>query len=256
MSGAVPPDSPPATRLRRPSWLDLRLVGGVLLVLVAVLVGGRVLASADQAVQVWAVQADLAAGTTLGAGDLRTVRVQLYDSAASYLAVAASPVGRTLLRALSAGDLLPRSALGETPAGSLVSIPVSPQHVPGSLRAGQRIDVYATAKPAAGAVAKTARVLAGVTVQQVRVPDAGVLSSTAQVAVVVRIDDSAAMSLVAAMRTADLDIAIAPPDRRGPVSTAALPVPVPPTPEQPDYASPEPIDSASASVSPSPRESR
>ena len=250
MSGSALPDSPAAARLHRPSWLDLRLVGGLLLVLVAVLVGARVLASADQSVQVWAVQADLAAGTTLAAGDLRSVRVQLYDSAASYLGAAASPVGRTLLRALSAGDLLPRSALGGAPGGSLVSIPVSPQHVPGSLRAGQRIDLYATAKPAAGAAAKTARVLAGVTVQQVRVPDAGVLSSTAQVAVVVRIDDNSAMAVVAAMRNADLDIAIAPADRRGPVSTGPVPVAVQPPPEQPDDTSAEPAARPTASEPP------
>jgi hypothetical protein len=242
-------ESPPVVRVRRPSWVNLRLAGGLLLVLVAVLVGARVLASADQSVQVWAVRADLAAGTTLRVDDIRAVRVQLYDSAASYLAASASPVGRTLLRGLSAGDLLPRSALGGQPGGSLVSISVSPQHVPGSLRAGQRIDLYATTKPTTGVSAKTVRVLAGVTVQQVRVPDAGVLSSTAQVAVVVRIDDNAAMAVVAAMRAADLDVAIAPDDRHAPVTTAPLPVvTAAPPPEQPDYSEPE-----SPSPSSSPR---
>ncbi|WP_163508873.1 SAF domain-containing protein [Fodinicola acaciae] len=236
-------ESPPASRFRRPSWLDPRLVVGVLLVLVSVLVGARVMASADQSVEVWAVSADLAAGTTLSAADLRTVRVQLYESAGGYLAATASPVGRTLLRPLSAGDLLPRGALGGSPAGSLVSIAVSPQHVPISLRAGQRIDLYATSKPVNGAAAKTVRVLAGVPVQQVRVPDAGVLSSTAQVAVVVRVDDTSAMTVVAAMRTADLDVAIAPSDRQGAVATG--PVPVAPTPEQPDYGPPEPTESPS-----------
>jgi hypothetical protein len=234
------PESPPASRFRRPSWLDPRLIVGVLLVLVSVLVGARVLASADQSVQVWAARADLAAGTTLGAADVRTVRVQLYESAGGYLAASASPVGRTLLRPLSAGDLLPRSALGGSPAGSLVSIAVSPQHVPTSLRVGQRIDVYATTKPTAAVAAKTVRVLAGVPVQQVRVPDAGVLSSTAQVAVVVRVDDASAMTVVTAMRTADLDIAIAPPDRLGSVATG----PVPAAPEQPDYGTPEPTESS------------
>ena len=37
-----PPVSPAPTRLRTPRWMDLRLATGVLLVLVAVLVGAKV----------------------------------------------------------------------------------------------------------------------------------------------------------------------------------------------------------------------
>src|SRR2546430_17020903 len=113
--GAQMPESPPASRFRRPSWLDLRLVSGMLLVLVSVLVGARVLASADQSVQVWAVRADLAAGTTLSAGDVLTVRGQLHDPAGSYPPASAPPPGRPVLRPPSPREPLPRTRPAGTP---------------------------------------------------------------------------------------------------------------------------------------------
>ena len=70
-----------ARRLRTPSWLDLRLVLGLVLVLVAVVVGARVVAGADKSTTVWGMAHDVAAGTKLTGGDLRQVRVRLYDDA-------------------------------------------------------------------------------------------------------------------------------------------------------------------------------
>lgn len=46
------PTSPAARRLASPRWLDGRLVLGVLLVLASVLVGARLLSSADRSQQV------------------------------------------------------------------------------------------------------------------------------------------------------------------------------------------------------------
>jgi hypothetical protein len=200
-----PPPSPRAARLRRPSWLDLRLVIGLLLVLVSVVLGARVVAAADRTTPVWAVRSDLAAGTTLGSGDLVVVRMRVSTGADRYLSAARSPAGLALTRDVGAGEVLPAAAVRPGAGGSMVSIPVSPQHVPTSIRVGQLIDVYATAKAPDGSV-RTDRVLTGVPVQEVRFPPRGVLSSTAEVALVVRVPPEAAVALVRALRSAEIDV--------------------------------------------------
>jgi hypothetical protein len=203
-TGPAPP-SPLAVRLRRPSWLDLRLVIGLLLVLVSVLVGARVVGAADRTTPVWAVRNDLAAGTALTPGDLAVVRMRVSAGADRYLAIVRSPAGLSLTRDVGAGELLPADAVRVRADGSLVSIPVSPRHVPPTVRPGRRIDVYATTKSPGGAL-RTERVLAGVPIQQVRFPPPGVLSATAEVALVVRVPPESAMVLVRALRSAEIDV--------------------------------------------------
>ncbi len=200
------PASPPVIRQRLPSWLDLRLVAGVLLVLISILVGARVVAAADETTRVWAIGADLAAGTVLTRDDLRPARVRLVDGADRYLPVGESPVGRTLTRDLGRGELVPRAALTAKPCGSEVSIPVTTQHVPASLRKGFRIDVFATDKKDQGAA--TTQVLHAVTVQAVLKPTSGFLSANAEWSIVVRVPEDAAGVVFQAVRTADIDIAI------------------------------------------------
>lgn len=202
------PASPPAVRQRRPSWLDVRLVAGVLLVLVSVLVGARVVAAADRSVRVWAVAGDLAVGTVLARDDLRPVRVRLLDNAGRYLTTDRSPVGRTLGRDLGSGELLPVGALRARPCGSELSIPVTTRHVPVSIRKGSRVDVFATPS-GAGAQRTTAQVLRGVTVQAVLRPASGFLSADAEWSITVRVAEGRAAAVVRAVRTSEIDVAVA-----------------------------------------------
>lgn len=194
------PASPPARRRRVPSWLDLRFVLGVVLVLASVAGGARLFATADRTVPVWAVTGDLASGTVLARVDLVAVRVRLPESGERYLAAnGPPPVGRSLSRDLGSGELLPRAALVGRACGSEVSIPVAALHVPGTVRRGARVDVFAT--PRAG---RTTRVLAAVTVQDVvRGSDLGGGS-----ALVVRVADGLAPATVRAVRTADIDVVV------------------------------------------------
>lgn len=200
--------SPAARRLRQPSWLDLRLVLGVLLVLLSVVFGARVLAAADTSTRVWAVTGDFADGTTLSADDVRPVRVRLFTDANRYLGTAASPAGRTLTRRLGAGELLPRAALTDVAPGRLVSLPVPPMHAPDSLRRGQRIDVFASTKAGGGGAARTQRILAGVPVQAVRSPRGGLSSGGSDYAVLIRVAPEEAAAVIAAVRTADIDVTV------------------------------------------------
>jgi hypothetical protein len=193
-----PPAGPTPRRVRPPRWLDLRLVLGVLLVLGSVLLGARVVTAADATVPVWAAAGDLAAGTELTADDLVPVAVRLDATARAYLSTGTRPEGRTLGRAVRAGELVPRSALERSADRVQLALPVQAGFVPPSLQRGQRVDVYAVADPAAGASrvadGSVALVIQEAPVQAVSGRSAGVLSSattTLQVVVSVAAADAA-----------------------------------------------------------------
>jgi SAF domain len=194
----VPVSAPTPRRVRPPRWLDLRLVLGVLLVLGSVLLGARVVSAADATVPVWAVTGDLAAGTELAVDDLVAVDVRLDDAAEAYLSTSTQPEGRTLARAVRAGELLPRTALEEPADLVQVALPVQAGYVPPSLTRGQLVDVYALADPAAGAVAdadgSVTVVVEQAPVQALSGRTDGVLSTpttTVQVVVAVPSDEAA-----------------------------------------------------------------
>ena len=189
--------APVPRRLRAPRWLDLRLVLGVLLVLGSVLLGARVVGAADAMVPVWAAQEDLAAGTVLTAEDLTVVDVRLEALAPGYRAASVRPEGRTLSRAVGAGELLPRAALAESTGLVQVALPVQAGWVPPGLQRGRLVDVYAVADPAAGAMGapdgSVGLVVGNAPVQSVSGSRDGVLSTpttSVQVVVSVPADDA------------------------------------------------------------------
>jgi hypothetical protein len=199
-----PAPAPAARRVRAPRWLDLRLVLGVLLVLGSVLLGARVVGAADATVPVWSVTGDLAAGTVLSADDLLAVDVRLDSAASGYLSTTVDPAGRTLARAVGAGELLPGAALEETTDLVQVALPAQAGWVPPGLRRGQLVDVYAVADPAAGAAGvadgSVGLVVAGAPVQSVTGRSEGVLSTpTTTVQVVVSVPSGSAPDLLASV---------------------------------------------------------
>lgn len=213
------------------------MILGIVLVLASVVLGARVVSAADSSVRVWAVNRDLAAGTTLAGDDLRPVRVRLFSDADRYVRATSPLAGRTLTRSLGAGELLPRAAVTSSPAGRLVSLPVPLLHAPDSLRRGQLIDVFATTKSTSGkGTSTTERVLSAVPVQAVRAPRSGLAGGGAEYAVLVRVPAEAVGRVVTAIRTAELDVVIV----TGPApSPGVAPSPDPQT-AAPDGASPAP----------------
>lgn len=206
---AAPPASAPPRRLRGPSWLDLRLVTGVLLVLGSVLVGARVISAADQSVQVWAATRDLSIGTTLRGEDVELVPVRLFESAPSYLSGATELAGQVVDRPVRAGELLPASALVEPSDRVSVALPVSSTAVPLELRRGQLVDVYATGQERQGGPAITRLVLAAAPVQAVDGQGQGALSSSGSLRqIVVSVPSADAGALLAAIAGRELALAI------------------------------------------------
>lgn len=219
-----PPGSPQASRLATPSWLDGRLVLGVLLVLVSIVVGARLLSSADASQRVWVATRDLAPGSTLADGDLRQGQVRLFDNGGRYLgAIGAKPVGYVLQRGVGADELLPRDSLTRPDAVGRplrdVSVPVAPGHLPDDLQSGQQVDVYVTPEGRAGSptpssptsssptpsgTAGTRLVLSRVSVT-LR-PRAGGLGATAATGVVLSVSEPDALALVAAVQAGGIDL--------------------------------------------------
>lgn len=238
-AGASAPASPRPRRLRGPSWLDLRLVGGVLLVLVSVLVGARIVSAADQSVSVWSAGRDLATGTTLRAEDVQAVPVRLFDSSTSYLRATADLTGQVLDRPVRAGELLPASALRQQSDRVSVALPVPSTAVPLDLRRGQLIDVYATGEDptdgSTGGSIQTRLVLAAAPVQAVDGGSQGALSgSTGMRQVVVSVSSGDAGRLLAAIAGRELAVAILddltePPGREAPTPAPGTPASTTPT---------------------------
>jgi hypothetical protein len=153
-AGARSADVVPAVRTSRPGWRDPRLWIGLLIVALSVVAGSRLLAAADDTVQVWAVAADAGPGAELGAGDLVARRVRFADAddlAAYYRVDDALPEGLRLVRGVGAGELLPRGAVGADDAlVDTVELPVAieSEQVPPTVGAGSVVDVYLVGRPA------------------------------------------------------------------------------------------------------------
>ena len=161
--------APSATRLKSPSWLDGRLVIGVVLVLLSVVVGAKIISSSQRYDVMWAASRDIAPGTTLIKSDLVQVNVRFKDHGALYISAAgASPVGRVTVSPLANGQLIPLVAVPSTPplAVRLVTIPVAKLHMPrGNDLHGVQVDLYITPKTLNGQPqAKPQLVLANVTI--------------------------------------------------------------------------------------------
>jgi hypothetical protein len=221
-SVATLPEVPPSPRPRRlapPSWLDLRLLLGVLLVLASVLIGARVVAGARHTYPRVAVRHDLAAGTVLAAGDLELVRVQLPGShRARYLARVSDAVGKRLGRPVTGGELLPAAALAAVPAGTTVTVPLAAGSAP-ALRKGERLELWVSAPGCASVV-----LLPDVPIQSVRTDSGGSFGAgSGEQDVVVSVAPELAQRVVTALAIEDVHLRAGVLSGPAPTGTAALP---------------------------------
>lgn len=228
-----------ATRTGRPSWLDIRLVGGVLLVLLAVGGGAFAIAAADHSSQVWAVRSAVVPGSPLSPADLepRSVRFVSGGLADHYIAAGQPlPATAVALRALGPGELLPRDAVAPGPQAARVEVPLSVAagDLPPSLRPGRTVDVWAVptqARATAGAeTARAVRVLAAVPLQSLTTATGlGASGSTTATVTLDRdgVDLSAALGSLAGRRVVLVPVTGGVPGASPTAATA--PAAVPPT---------------------------
>ena len=207
---AAVPASPAARRLATPRWLDGRLVVGVLLVLLAVVLGTRIFATADRYSTVFVAARPLVPGERIATGDLRTGRVRFHGQAGWYVAAGAAPVGYLVMHYVGPGELVPRSAL--SPAASvqqatrLVTVPVASGHLPVGLSHGDLVDVYLTPKVGAGQrVPSPTQVLNAVPVDSTDGSSGGLAPSDA-VSVVLAVPVGEVPATVHAVESGSIDV--------------------------------------------------
>jgi hypothetical protein len=201
--------------------LDARLALGVLLVLVAVVAGARVFAAADTMTTVYVAAHDLVPGQHVTAADLEVGRVRLDGQGGYYLGTSSGPpVGYVVTRYVGAHEFLPAGALsaGAAADSRFVTVPVQPGHLPGDLARGTRVDVYLTAKTAAGSVVPAPRlVLADVPVES-REGGARTFSGNATLAVVLSVPADDVAAVVRAVESGTIDLVAVPPAAAAPAS--------------------------------------
>ena len=173
-------DTPTARRASAPGWRDPRLWIGIAVVAASVLAGALVLGTSDDTVAVWAATDTMGPGHALTGDDLTVRRVGFADAADAALYLGADeqlPSGLRLLHGVAAGELLPRAAVGSADDASLRQVPISvaSDQVPGSVGAGDVVDVYLRPSTRSGCVGSQVcsgrPVLAGVTVLDAPPPD-------------------------------------------------------------------------------------
>lgn len=168
------------------------------------LLGARLLGTADDTVSVWSARGDLAEGMPVTAADLEPARVRFTSAglAGRYLPAEDLPDGMVLLRDVTAGELVPRAALGSGDPEQLAELPVSvaSDAVPVGLQVGELVDVWVTSTAPDGERQRAVRVL-----EQVRVvaaPDSATAlgpASTRQVVVGVPADEQLLAEALAAL---------------------------------------------------------
>ncbi|WP_265521853.1 hypothetical protein [Oerskovia flava] len=136
--------APAATRLRRPTWRDPRLLVGIVIVAASVALGSWAVSSADTTVDVYVADGVLTPGEPVTGAQVRTVKVQLGDEAGKYLlADEPLPSDAVALRVVADGELVPRSAFGDLADldARAVAIPVG-NALSDRISAGSQVDVW------------------------------------------------------------------------------------------------------------------
>lgn len=187
--------SPSPRRVAKPSWLDLRFVLGLVLVLAAVLIGALIFARADHRHPMVVATRNLAAGTVLTSDDLTLAQVQLPDRGAHlYLDTLSAAVGKQLQRPISGGELLPAAAVRRVAPQTTVTVPFASGSAP-ELRPGQRIEIWVSTPACASVV-----VLPSVVVQDVRTDTGGSFTTgTGGQDVVISVEPALADRVIAAL---------------------------------------------------------
>jgi hypothetical protein len=185
-----------------PSWLDVRLLLGVVLVLVSVLIGAKVVSGASRTYPAVAVTRDLAAGKILSSDDVKLAQVQLPDHGKGvYLSTLSDAVGKQLDRALSAGELVPGGAVAQTEPRTTLTVPIAAGAAP-NLHTGQRIEVWVSTAACSSVV-----LLPDVTVQDVHADAGGSFTSgTGGQDVVISVPPAVADRVIAALALEDPQI--------------------------------------------------
>ena len=133
-----------AARRRRTPWFDPRFAIGLILVVVSVLGVVGLVGAANASVVVLAARDALSPGQRIHASDLAPTSIRADRTAQLYLRASDVPAaGVIVTRPVSAGELVPHSAVGSDAGAHLTSVVVSvPTALPASVSPGSRVDLW------------------------------------------------------------------------------------------------------------------
>src|SRR5690554_257678 len=153
-----------ARRPSRPRWFDPRLAVGIALVVASVAGVVMLVGAADRTDTAYAAGSALAIGDVVRVDDLVETEVRLGAAIEHYLTPSRMPDGEIVVtRTISAGELVPASAVGQAKSTDWASLVVSVSgDLPRSVGAGTAVDVWATGEESEtpGIVASEATVVA------------------------------------------------------------------------------------------------
>ncbi len=180
-------------------WADLRFLLGIALIVFSVAGVWLVVAAARQTVPVFAAATTLVPGQRVDADDLRVVEVALGPLQDSYASPATLHPGAVAARAVPAGELVPRDALGDAARARTTTVVVrSASDVPATVAAGSSVEVWAAAPRERGAFDTPRILIAAATVASVE-RDRSVMGSdgVAVEIVIERADVAATLAAIA-----------------------------------------------------------
>jgi hypothetical protein len=189
-----------ASRLKKPSWRDPRLLIGILLVLASTAGVIALLNSQNTTLLVHSAREDIAVGSTVTAEDLVAVPVRLGDAIGAYLPVSGGvPAQGVALRLITRGELVPSSAIGVSddldrkPVGLSVEDPL-----PTGTTAGDRVDVWVSLRMDTNTYEEPELLLEAAEIAELTVGESA-LGASRETLVQVLVDDGALPRLLDAL---------------------------------------------------------
>ena len=142
--------------------LDLRLIIGIAIVVITALAGFALVTSADNTTSVYAAAKSLTPGHVLQKTDLVLTDVKLGKSSSAYLDASGLTQGAMVTKAVSAGELVPVSAVGTAKQVATTNVVVQ-LDVPLSSDAveGSNVDVWASLAAGQGVFGPPAVIISG-----------------------------------------------------------------------------------------------
>lgn len=210
MTVTTSPSRTPVRRFAPPGWRDVRLWLGVALLAGSMLIGALVLGDRSDSVVVLRAARDLSVGAPVL--DLVPVAVPA-EVADGYLRPGDDRAG-ALRFPVSAGDLVPRAAIGPGLVASMrsVTVAVEPLHASVGLAAGDRVDLWST-PTSSDATTGSRLVLPSVLVTDVAFDDTGLSGASG---VTLRVPQDRVGDVVRAGRGAVIDLVAVPIDAQAP----------------------------------------
>lgn len=200
----VSPRIKPAAKVSR-SRKDIRLWLGVVLIIFASFIGGKLFTSASHRTPAVVISHDLSAGSLINESDVHLVNVSLPTGVDSITDLS-DVVGKYAAHDLIGGSVVHPAGVSETADSSLraVSVPIKAGHLP-ALAYGSNVDVWFTPS-LDGAIAPGPSQLLASNVLVEAVPE--LIDSSVDAAITLRVSELAVAQLMQAMRDGSIDIAV------------------------------------------------